>query len=89
MHAPPPAIHLCFSASRTQEKGCKIRSPLRRSLVGGIEGGMQVAVVKASTNLRTKKRGNVPPRLLTLGRRSVDCQTGFEMWDAYVASKVM
>lgn len=30
------------------------------------EGGMQVALVKASTSFRMKKRGKVPPRLETL-----------------------
>jgi hypothetical protein len=32
----------------------------------GGEGGRQVARVKASTSLRMKKRGNVPPRFDTL-----------------------
>lgn len=32
-----------------------------------------MAAVKASTNLRTKKRGKVPPRLLTLRTKSVSC----------------
>lgn len=50
-----------------------IKSPLRRSLAGGTEGGVHVAAVKASTNLRTKKRGKVPPRLLTLRTKSVSC----------------
>jgi len=31
------------------------------------EKGTQVAVVNASTSLRMKKRGNVPPRLEALG----------------------
>ena len=35
----------------------------------GREGGWQVATVKRSTSLRIKKRGKVPPRLETLGRR--------------------
>ncbi len=30
------------------------------------KGGWQVAIVKKSTSLRTKKRGKVPPRLETL-----------------------
>jgi len=41
------------------------------SLSFGLEsgsGGRQVATVKASTSLRTKKRGKVPPRLETLHR---------------------
>jgi hypothetical protein len=31
-----------------------------------MEAGVHVAAVNMSTNLRMKKRGNVPPRLLTL-----------------------
>ncbi len=41
------------------------------SLSFGLEsgsGGRHVATVKASTSLRTKKRGKVPPRLETLCR---------------------
>ena len=34
--------------------------------VEGEVGGVQVAMVKASTSLRMKKRGKVPPRLETL-----------------------
>jgi hypothetical protein len=64
--APPPLIQRCFSASRTQLKGCVIRSPFSMSDLGALVGGWQVATVKASTNLRMKKRGKVPPRLLTL-----------------------
>jgi len=41
-----------------------MRLPLRSE--GGIDGGMHVAEVSMSTSLRTKIRGNVPPRLLTL-----------------------
>lgn len=59
-------MHLCFSASATQEKGDVIRSPLRPADFGGDDGGEQVAVVKVSTSLRMKKRGKVPPRLDTL-----------------------
>jgi hypothetical protein len=43
------------------------RGPLSfggRENLGG--GGMQVATVKASTSLRTKNRGKVPPKLETL-----------------------
>ena len=43
-----------------------MRSPLRVSILGALLGGWQVATVKASTNLRMKNLGNVPPRLLTL-----------------------
>lgn len=42
-----------------------MRSPFR-SASGAVSGGLQVASVKASTSLRTKKRGKVPPRLDTL-----------------------
>lgn len=64
---PAPARQRVFSASRTQEKGVVMRSPLgvERSL-GGSRGGWQVARVKWSTSLRMKKRGKVPPRLETL-----------------------
>jgi hypothetical protein len=48
-----------------------MRSPLRESGLGVLVGGWQVATVKASTNLRMKKRGKVPPRLLTLLKRLV------------------
>jgi hypothetical protein len=44
-----------------------MRGPFSRSALGGREGGEQVAWVKRSTALRTKKRGKVPPRLETLG----------------------
>jgi len=64
---PPPFMQRSFSAERAQEKDSVIRGP-RRDLGGGEEeGGMQVATVKKSTSLRTKKRGKVPPRLETLG----------------------
>ena len=43
-----------------------MRSPLSVSSLGALVGGWQVATVKASTNLRMKNRGKVPPRLLTL-----------------------
>lgn len=39
-------------------------SPLKSG--GAIEGGVHVAEVNMSTNLRMKKRGKVPPRLDTL-----------------------
>lgn len=42
-----------------------MREPFKSA--GGVEGGRQVALVKASTKRRTKKRGKVPPRLETLG----------------------
>ncbi len=57
-------MHLCFSASATQEKGEVIRGDLRSAR--GVSGGVQVATVKRSTSLRMKKRGKVPPRLETL-----------------------
>lgn len=40
----------------------------REEMVIGEVGGRQVARVKKSTSLRMKKRGKVPPRLLTLSR---------------------
>lgn len=53
----------CFSDSKTQLKGAVIKDFLLE------DGGWQVATVKASTSLRTKKRGKVPPRLDTLEHR--------------------
>ena len=64
-------MHLCFSASATHEKEEVIRAPLRSADMGEDEGGVQVATVKVSTNLRMKKRGKVPPRLETLFIASV------------------
>lgn len=63
---PPPSIQRCFSASRAQENGLVIRGPLRSTAVFGSSVGEQVATVNASTSLRTKKRGKVPPRFDTL-----------------------
>ncbi len=54
----------CFSLSRMQEKGMAIGLALDFGEDG--KGGWQVAIVKKSTSLRTKKRGKVPPRLETL-----------------------
>jgi hypothetical protein len=48
---------------------------------------MQVAVVKASISLRTKKRGNVPPRFETLSYISEWKHK--EGWVTYVARRVM
>lgn len=42
------------------------RVSLSESAGGATVGGRQVAIVKKSTSLRTKMRGNVPPRLETL-----------------------
>lgn len=50
-----------------------MRSPLRLAILSagsGGDGGRQVATVKASTSLRMKNLGNVPPRFETL--RSLD-----------------
>ena len=60
-------MHLSFAAEAAHEKASVTRGPLSlggREKEGG--GGMQEATVKASTSLRTKKRGKVPPRLETL-----------------------
>lgn len=59
----------CFSSSATQENDAVMRSPLRLAILSAgreDEGGRQVATVKASTSLRMKNLGNVPPRLETL-----------------------
>lgn len=44
-----------------------------------MEGGVHVAEVNMSTNLRMKKRGNVPPRLETL-RGSVSMCDSMSGW---------
>jgi len=62
-------MHLCFSASATHENEEVMSAPLRSADLGGIEGGVQVAMVKASTILRTNIFGKVPPRLETLSCR--------------------
>lgn len=64
-------------------------------VLSGEEGGVQVATVKASTSLRMKKRGKVPPRLETLWevRRLLERGRGRKGekwgWWAYVARRVM
>lgn len=63
---PPPLMQRFFSGSRAQENGVVMRVPLRESAGGGMVGGRHVAWVNMSTSLRTKMRGNVPPRLETL-----------------------
>lgn len=65
-HVPPPSMHLCFSASKAHEKGFVIRSLLSDEEMGGSMGGLHVAMVKASTSLRTKNLGKVPPKFETL-----------------------
>lgn len=56
---------------------------------GSIDG-WQVAFVKMSTNFRTKKRGNVPPRLLTLWTCRVSERPMKEgVMAAYVARRVI
>ncbi len=57
---PPPPVQRCFSVSATHEK-----EELKRGILRS-EEGMHVATVKASTSLRMKNLGNVPPRLETL-----------------------
>ena len=53
-------------------------------------GGIQVATVNMSTSFRMKKRGNVPPRLDTLGDVS-DVIQGVNLREikTYVASRVI
>lgn len=43
-----------------------IRSLLSDEEMGGSMGGLHVAMVKASTSLRTKNLGKVPPKFETL-----------------------
>jgi hypothetical protein len=56
----------------------------------GIDGGMQVATVRASTSFRIKKRGKVPPRLATLRTELVMIEER-KGWieGTYVASRVI
>lgn len=65
----------CFSASKTQENGSVLSALLRSA--GGTAGGWHVATVNMSTNLRMKKRGNVPPRLLTLQTPYISTRPSF------------
>lgn len=67
MQVPPPFTHRFFSGSSAQEKAVVMRASFRVSAGGATLGGRQVASVKKSTSFRTKIRGNVPPRLETLG----------------------
>ena len=55
-----------FSGSSAQENAEVTRASFSWSLGGGVVGGRHVAWVKRSTSLRTKMRGNVPPKLETL-----------------------
>lgn len=68
-----------------------MRGPLSSKPVGRESRGWQVAIVKRSTSLRMKKRGNVPPRLETLWRSyvSISCSKARGMGKTHVASKVM
>ena len=63
-----PSRQRCLSASITQEKEAVTgETPsLRSDARGGVAGGWHVATVKKSVSLRTKNRGNVPPRFETL-----------------------
>jgi hypothetical protein len=55
-----------------------------------MEAGVHVAAVNMSTNLRIKKRGNVPPRLLTLEERDVSMWIKMKAENkTYVARRVM
>lgn len=86
LQMPPPSLQRCLSASSAQENGFVTSSPF--GSFGGIDGGEHVAAVKASTNLRTKKRGNVPPRLLTLTSGLARLLTILDQ-NTHVASNVM
>jgi hypothetical protein len=59
---PPPAEQRCLSTSATQENGAVMRRLESLRSGGGVRGGWQVALVKASTKRKMKKRGKVPPR---------------------------
>ena len=56
----------CFSDSSAHGNGAVTSVAPSLSFAGAPEGGSQVATVNASTSLRTKKRGKVPPRFETL-----------------------
>lgn len=64
MHEPPPAVQRFFSTSETQENDEVMMGPTR--FLGVEVGGLQVAMVNASTSLKIKNLGKVPPRLDTL-----------------------
>lgn len=64
MHEPPPAVQRFFSTSETQENDEVMMGPMR--FLGVEVGGLQVAMVNASTSLKIKNLGKVPPRLDTL-----------------------
>ena len=68
-----------------------MRSPFSAEVsLGGSDGGIQVATVKASTNFRMKYLGKVPPRLLTLCcEKLAGYVIGVEKGDTYVARRVM
>lgn len=66
IQVPPPLMQRFFSGSRAQENAEVMRASFSWSLGGGVVGGRHVACVKKSTSLRTKMRGNVPPKLETL-----------------------
>ena len=69
MQDPAPSMQRCFSTSATQENEEVMRGPLRSVLLEGrTTGGEHVATENASTSLRMKNRGKVPPRLETLYR---------------------
>lgn len=64
MHEPPPAVQRFLSTSETQENDVVMTGAV--SVLGVEVGGLQVAIVNASTSLKMKNFGNVPPRLDTL-----------------------
>ena len=66
LQVPPPSTQRCLSASIAQENELVMISPLSFSDGMVVDGGMQVAAVKKSTNLKTKNRGKIPPKLETL-----------------------
>lgn len=53
-----------FSTSETQENDDVMTGAVR--VLGGEVGGLQVAIVNASTSLKMKNLGKVPPRLEAL-----------------------
>lgn len=68
-----------------------INSPFNdaRTAFEGSIAGTQVAFVNMSTNFRTKKRGNVPPRLLTLCKSVLVEDGGSGQCGTYVARRVI
>ena len=79
-----------FSCSWRHEKGVVGGGDFRSGKES--EGEMQVAILKASTSFRMKKRGKVPPRFDALPRGWSGFKLAIVIWGTrttYVAKSVM